>query len=130
MPLFAPAALRLCDSPSLQTPNTASTMSEPSLALDSATVSRIIEMAWDDGTPFEAIEVQFALAEAQVIALMRRELKRSSFRMWRQRVRGRVAKHAALVGSRDQARQREAAQRGSLSTTRLTQDAHARQRSS
>jgi uncharacterized protein (TIGR03643 family) len=63
-------------------------------SLDVASASRVIEMAWQDRTPFEAILVQFQLAESQVIALMRRELKPSSFRMWRKRVRGRVTKHA------------------------------------
>ena len=47
---------------------------------------RIIEMAWEDRTPFEAIEIQFGLSESEVIALMRKELKRSSFNLWRKRV--------------------------------------------
>ena len=59
-------------------------------------VSRVIEMAWEDRTPFEAIEVQFGLDEKAVVALMRRELKASSFRMWRQRMRARPTKHEAL----------------------------------
>lgn len=62
-------------------------------ALDSATVNRVIEMAWEDRTPFEAIEIQYGLSEAQTIALMRREMKASSFRMWRRRVAGRKTKH-------------------------------------
>jgi uncharacterized protein (TIGR03643 family) len=49
-------------------------------------IDRIIEMAWEDKTPFEAIAFQFGLAEASVIALMRKELKRSSFNLWRKRV--------------------------------------------
>jgi uncharacterized protein (TIGR03643 family) len=57
---------------------------------------RIIEMAWEDRTPFEAIEFQFGLAEAQVIELMRTELKTSSFRRWRRRVQGRPTKHRQL----------------------------------
>lgn len=57
--------------------------------------SRIIEMAWEDRTPFEAIEAQFDLNESQVIALMRKELKGSSFRMWRARVSGRKTKHVS-----------------------------------
>ena len=64
--------------------------------LDHSLTSRVIEMAWDDGTPFDAIRVQFSLSESAVIALMRRELKPSSYRLWRQRVRGRTSKHAAL----------------------------------
>jgi uncharacterized protein (TIGR03643 family) len=63
--------------------------------LDSETIDRVLEMAWEDRTPFEAIEVQFGLSEPQVIALMRREMKRSSFRMWRERVTGRGTKHLA-----------------------------------
>lgn len=49
-------------------------------------IDRIIEMAWEDRTPFEAIEFQFGLPEKEVIALMRRELKRSSFNLWRKRI--------------------------------------------
>ena len=47
---------------------------------------RIIEMAWEDRTPFEAIEFQFKISESEVIELMRTELKPSSFRLWRKRV--------------------------------------------
>ena len=65
-------------------------------ALSAADISRVIEMAWEDRTPFEAIEMQFALSESAVIALMRRELQRSSFRLWRIRVKSRATKHAAL----------------------------------
>ena len=64
--------------------------------LDAAAVCRVIEMAWEDRTPFEAIHSQFALDEGAVIALMRKELKAGSFRLWRERVRGRTTKHAAL----------------------------------
>lgn len=63
------------------------------LDLDSKTIDRIIEMAWEDRTPFEAIEQQFGLQEKQVIALMRRKMKVSSFKMWRERVTGRKTKH-------------------------------------
>jgi uncharacterized protein (TIGR03643 family) len=70
---------------------------KPTTTLDSADMSCVIEMAWDDRTPFEAIHTQFALDEAAVIALMRRQLKPSSYRLWRQRVQGRKSKHAALV---------------------------------
>ena len=55
----------------------------------------IIEIAWEDRTPFDAIELQFGLAEADVIKLMRREMKASSWRMWRARVQGRPTKHRA-----------------------------------
>ncbi|MBE9020402.1 TIGR03643 family protein [Chroococcidiopsidales cyanobacterium LEGE 13417] len=62
------------------------------------TVDRIIEMAWEDRTPFEAIERQFGLLEKDVIALMRRQMKSSSFRMWRERVTGRKTKHTHKRG--------------------------------
>ena len=58
-------------------------------------IDRIIEMAWEDRTPFEAIEKQFGLNEQAVITLMRRELKASSWRRWRARVQGRTTKHQA-----------------------------------
>jgi uncharacterized protein (TIGR03643 family) len=64
--------------------------------LTAADIDRIIEMGWEDRTPFEAIEAQFGLAEKDVIALMRREMKASSFRMWRARMSGRSTKHQAL----------------------------------
>ncbi|SDR89206.1 TIGR03643 family protein [Winogradskyella sediminis] len=56
-------------------------------------IDRIIEMAWEDRTPFDAITFQFKLKEQEVINLMRRELKPSSFRLWRKRVQGRATKH-------------------------------------
>ena len=64
-------------------------------SLQASTVDRIIEMAWEDRTSFEAIQYQFGLSEKDVIALMRKEMKSSSFRMWRKRVSGRKTKHAA-----------------------------------
>ncbi len=60
---------------------------------------RIIEMAWEDRTPFEAIELQFGLNEQQVVELMRKEMKPSSFRMWRKRMQGRATKHLFLRSS-------------------------------
>jgi uncharacterized protein (TIGR03643 family) len=59
-------------------------------------IDRIIEMAWEDRTTFEAIEVQFGLKEKEVIELMRKQMKASSFKMWRKRTNGRSTKHAAL----------------------------------
>ncbi|MEA1604747.1 TIGR03643 family protein [Pseudomonas spirodelae] len=59
-------------------------------------LSRVIEMAWEDRTPFEAIQSQFGLDEAGVIALMRRSLKPGSFKLWRERVSGRQTKHLQL----------------------------------
>ena len=49
-------------------------------------IDRIIEMAWEDRTPFEAITFQFGISESEVIGVMRKELKRSSFNLWRKRV--------------------------------------------
>jgi uncharacterized protein (TIGR03643 family) len=66
--------------------------------LNSKTIDRIIEMAWEDRTPFSAIETQFGLKEKDVIALMRQEMKASSFKMWRKRVTGRKTKHLAKRG--------------------------------
>ena len=57
---------------------------------------RIIEMAWEDRTTFDAILIQFGLKEQEVIDLMRVEMKASSFRLWRQRVQGRKTKHEKL----------------------------------
>ena len=65
--------------------------------LPEADISRVIEMAWEDRTPFDAIAAAYGLTEADVIALMRARLKRSSFKMWRQRVGGRHTKHALLA---------------------------------
>ena len=59
-------------------------------------LDRIIEMAWEDRTPFEAITFQFGISEQETIEIMRAEMKPSSFRMWRQRVQGRSTKHAKL----------------------------------
>ena len=56
-------------------------------------IDRIIEMAWEDRTPFEAIEFQFGLKENNVRQIMRNNLKESSFKMWRKRVKGRKTKH-------------------------------------
>jgi uncharacterized protein (TIGR03643 family) len=75
-------------------------------------ISRIIEMAWEDRTPFEAIETQFGVNEPAVIALMRANMKLSSFKMWRKRMKARTTKHAQLRsqdmnnGQRHQARHR------------------------
>lgn len=66
------------------------------LILDLAAKDRIIEMAWEDRTPFDAITFQFGIKEQQVIALMRREMKASSFKLWRKRVQGRATKHSKM----------------------------------
>lgn len=58
--------------------------------------SRLIEMAWEDRTPFEAIATLYGFGEPEVIQVMRHQLKPASFRLWRQRVSGRTTKHRAL----------------------------------
>ena len=57
-------------------------------------LDRIIEMAWEDRTPFEAIEFQFGIKENEVRKIMRSNLKESSFKLWRERVKGRKTKHS------------------------------------
>ena len=59
-------------------------------------IDRIVEMAWEDRTPFEAIAHQFGLSEQAVIQLMRQQMKASSFKRWRRRVQGRSTKHRHL----------------------------------
>ena len=62
-------------------------------------LDRIIEMAWEDRTPFDAIELQFGLKENGVRKIMRANLKRSSFELWRKRVKGRKTKHSSTFHS-------------------------------
>lgn len=96
---------------SLKNPNTAQTaevsperesyhrlMLEHQHTLTASELSRVVEMAWEDRTPFEVIEATFGLSESETIKLMRREMKASSFRLWRKRVTGRVTKHRKLRG--------------------------------
>lgn len=63
---------------------------------DEQDLSRIIEMAWEDRTPFEAIEREYGLSESEVIRLMRYNLKTNSFKLWRKRMAGRKTKHQQL----------------------------------
>ena len=63
------------------------------MTFDKSNISRIIEMAWEDRTTFDAIEAQLGVSEKEVIKIMRDELKPSSFRLWRKRVNGRKTKH-------------------------------------
>ena len=62
---------------------------------DDIQIDRIIEMAWEDRTPFDAIKFQFGLAESEVKALMKKELKFSSYKLWRERVENCKTKHIA-----------------------------------
>ena len=66
------------------------------MRLSSESTSRIIEMAWEDRTPFEAIYLQYGLTESQVLKFMRKHLKAKSFKVWRTRVSGRKTKHLEL----------------------------------
>lgn len=61
-------------------------------------IDRVIQMAWEDRTSFDVIRRQFGLTPGEVIQLMRREMKRTSFKMWRERTNGRKTKHVALRG--------------------------------
>ncbi len=63
------------------------------MELTNQDIDRIIEMAWEDRTPFEAIEFQFGIKENDVRKIMRTHMKESSFKMWRKRVKGRKTKH-------------------------------------
>ena len=63
--------------------------------MNQSDISRVIEMAWEDRTPFDAIEHQFGLNEQSVKDLMRTNLKASSYKLWRKRVQGRSTKHLA-----------------------------------
>ena len=66
------------------------------MVLSEKDIERIIEMAWEDRTPFDAIELQYNLKENEVRQLMRKYMKRSSFVMWRKRVKSRKTKHLSL----------------------------------
>jgi uncharacterized protein (TIGR03643 family) len=69
--------------------------------MNAGDIDRVIEMAWEDRTPFEAIKFQFELSEAEVIALMRKELKSSSFKLWRKRVNSGISSKHAKKRSED-----------------------------
>ncbi|MEN8745277.1 MAG: TIGR03643 family protein [Polaribacter sp.] len=66
------------------------------IKLEDIAIDRVIEMAWEDRTTFEAIEYQFGLKEQEVINLMRKQMKLKSFKLWRERVQGRKTKHEKL----------------------------------
>jgi len=68
------------------------------IELSRAQTDRIIQMAWEDRTSFDAIRMQFHLSPGEVIKLMRRELTPNSFRLWRKRTRGRTTKHEQKFG--------------------------------
>ena len=74
-------------------------MKKKKVSLSDAQIDRVIEMAWEDRTPFEAINFQFGLKENDVRIIMRNEMKKSSFIMWRKRVKGRKTKHLKTSNS-------------------------------
>jgi len=82
-------------------------------------IDRIIEMAWEDRTPFEAIETQFGVSESEVIKLMRKELKESSFKMWRKRVNSGVSQKHLKKRSEDISRFKCSRQR-SISNNKIS----------
>lgn len=65
-------------------------------ALSEADISAVIQLAWEDRTSFETIEQRLGVCEAEIIRIMRQELKSGSFQLWRKRMKGRVTKHRAL----------------------------------
>lgn len=71
------------------------------MILSEVKIDRVIEMAWEDRTPFEAIKYQYNLSEQDVIEIMRSELKLRSFKLWRERVQGRKTKHKKLRSFND-----------------------------
>jgi uncharacterized protein (TIGR03643 family) len=80
----------------METSSVRSAASSNVAALSCDDINRIVQMAWEDRTAFDAITAQFGISEAQVIKLMRKAMKRSSFELWRRRVSGRKTKHLAL----------------------------------
>ncbi|MBO1520060.1 TIGR03643 family protein [Oceanisphaera pacifica] len=68
------------------------------MKLSQESESRVIEMSWEDRSPFEAIKLQFGLNETALIKFMRSRLKPNSFKLWRKRVTGRTTKHLKLRG--------------------------------
>jgi uncharacterized protein (TIGR03643 family) len=71
-------------------------MAKTKVELSAIDIDRIVEMAWEDRTPFEAITAQFGISEGETIIIMRENMKRSSFKMWRERVQSRKTKHQEL----------------------------------
>jgi uncharacterized protein (TIGR03643 family) len=87
--------------------------------MTSIEIDRIIEMAWEDKTPFEAIKIQFELTEADVIKIMRKELKPSSFKLWRKRVNSGVSKKHLYKRSKEIKRFKSSRQR-SVSNNKIS----------
>jgi uncharacterized protein (TIGR03643 family) len=71
-------------------------MAKTKVVLSAIDIDRIVEMAWEDRTPFDAITAQFGITEGETIILMRENMKLSSFKMWRERVQRRKTKHQEL----------------------------------
>lgn len=88
--------------------------------LTEADRSRLIEMAWEDRTPFEMIRLQYGLTEASVIDFMRSNMKKSSFKMWRKRMKGRATKHLALKSFSAASRSETSVTSNALSNKKVT----------
>ena len=88
------------------------------MSLTDQEIDRIIEMAWEDRTPFEAIHFQFNLSEQEVIDLMRRELKEKSWKRWRKRVQGRKTKHVKLRS--DDVQRHKSSRQKQITRTRIS----------
>jgi uncharacterized protein (TIGR03643 family) len=71
-------------------------MAKTKVVLSAIDIDRIVEMAWEDRTPFDAITAQFGISEGETIIIMRENMKLSSFKMWRERVQRRKTKHQEL----------------------------------
>jgi uncharacterized protein (TIGR03643 family) len=71
-------------------------MAKEKIELSTIDIDRIVEMAWEDRTPFDAITAQFGISEGETIIIMRENMKLSSFKMWRERVQRRKTKHQEL----------------------------------
>ena len=71
-------------------------MSQKISNLSDSEANALVRMAWEDRTPFEAIEKEFSISHGDLISIMRNNLKPSSFKLWRKRVKGRKTKHGAV----------------------------------
>ena len=89
------------------------------LVISERNLNRIIEMAWEDRTPFEAIEYQFNMSEKDVIVIMRQELKRSSFNLWRKRVNSGVSSKHIKIRNTEITRFKSSRQR-TISTNKIS----------
>ena len=88
--------------------------------MNSNDIDRIIEMAWEDRTTFDAIKMQFGVDEKDVIKIMRSNLKRSSFKLWRKRVSGRKTKHLKVLNKEGISLRFKCSRQRNISNNRIT----------